>query len=32
MKILLNMAGYLKPKIYNNCNITESKFYINIKS
>ena len=27
-KILLNMAGYLKPKIVNNCNITESKFYI----
>ena len=27
-KILLNMSGYLNPKIYNNCNITESKFYI----
>jgi hypothetical protein len=28
IKILINMAGYLKPKIYKNCNITESKFYI----
>ena len=27
-KILLNMAGYLKPQIENNCNVTESKFYI----
>jgi len=27
-KILLNMAGYLKPILLNNCNITESKFYI----
>jgi len=27
-KIILNMAGYLKPKIVNNCNLTESKFYI----
>ena len=27
-KILLNMAGYLKPKVVENCNITESKFYI----
>jgi hypothetical protein len=27
-KILLNMAGYLKPTIVNNCNITESKFYV----
>ena len=27
-KILLNMAGYLKPQVVNNCNITESKFYI----
>ena len=22
------MAGYLKPTIVNNCNITESKFYM----
>ena len=29
-KILLNMAGYLKPYLVNNCNITESKFYIEI--
>jgi hypothetical protein len=28
VKILLNMAGYLKPAIYKECNITESKFYI----
>ena len=27
-KILLNMAGYLKPKMREKCNITESKFYI----
>ena len=27
-KILLNMSGYLKPTVVNNCNITESKFYI----
>ena len=27
-KILLNMAGYLKPVIVNNCNITESKFFV----
>ena len=28
VKILLNMAGYLKPEICKGCNITESKFYI----
>lgn len=28
VKILLNMAGYLKPEICKDCNITESKFYI----
>lgn len=28
VKILLNMAGYLKPEICKECNITESKFYI----
>ena len=28
VKILLNMAGYLKPEICEKCNITESKFYI----
>ena len=27
-KILLNMAGYLKPEICSNCNITESKYFI----
>lgn len=27
-KIILNMAGYLKPLFINNCNLTESKFYI----
>jgi hypothetical protein len=27
-KILLNMAGYLKPEICKKCNITESKFFI----
>jgi hypothetical protein len=32
IKILLNMAGYLKPEICKNCNITESKFYIKIKT
>jgi hypothetical protein len=31
-KILLNMAGYLKPEICKNCNITESKFYIKVNS
>jgi hypothetical protein len=31
-KILLNMAGYLKPVVVNNCNITESKFYIKVNS
>lgn len=31
-KILLNMAGYLKPVLINNCNITESKFYIKINT
>jgi hypothetical protein len=29
-KILLNMAGYLKPEICKNCNITESKYYIKV--
>jgi len=27
-KIILNMSGYLKPELHNNCNLTESKFYI----
>jgi len=27
-RILLNMSGYLKPSIVNECNTTESKFYI----
>ena len=31
-KILLNMAGYLKPLLVNNCNITESKFYIEVEN
>ena len=31
-KILLNMAGYLKPIKVVNCNITESKFYIIVNS
>lgn len=30
IKILLNMAGYLKPELCKNCNLTESKFYIDI--
>lgn len=29
-KIILNMSGYLKPEIVYDCNLTESKFYINI--
>ena len=27
-KLLLNMSGYLNPIIVNDCNVTESKFYI----
>jgi hypothetical protein len=31
-KVLLNMAGYLKPALCSECNLTESKFYINVKN
>ena len=30
-KILLNMSGHLNPIIVDNCNITESKFYIELQ-
>ena len=30
IKILLNMAGYLKPSICKKCNVTESKFYVTV--
>jgi len=30
-KILLNMSGHLNPIIVDNCNITESKFYIELE-
>ena len=30
-KILLNMSGHLNPVIVDNCNITESKFYIELE-
>ena len=26
------MAGYLKPKLCKNCNLTESKFYIEVEN
>lgn len=29
-KVLLNMAGYLKPVLVSNCNMTESKFFITV--
>ena len=29
-KIVLNMAGYLKPALVSNCNVTESKFFIEV--
>ena len=32
IKILLNMAGYLKPELSKNCNLTESKFYIEVEN
>lgn len=32
IKIILNMAGYLKPELCKNCNLTESKFYIEVKN
>jgi len=32
IKIILNMSGYLKPELCKNCNLTESKFYIEVKN
>jgi hypothetical protein len=31
-KILLNMSGNLYPELCKDCNVTESKFYINVEN